>query len=38
MLPAEAGQKAEKIRDFIYMSQGNSNSYLVLTQQGKVVY
>lgn len=37
MLPAEAGQKAEKIRDFIYMSQGNSNSYLVLTQQGKVV-
>ncbi len=37
MLPAEPGQKAEKIRDFIYMSRGNSNSYLVLTGEGKMV-
>ena len=37
MQPAEAGQPASKIRNFIYMSQGNSNSYLVLTEAGKVV-
>ena len=36
MLPATTVRR-EQINDFIYLSQGNSNSYLVVTADGRVV-